>query len=95
MWATGPLWAGEKNTKSVAPIGVGTPNRPDGSQSYKVNRLSEHHEELHRRGFITESILKRRQLHAPDVLFQENILQYPMNTRLSGPQSRTACLEVR
>jgi len=46
MWAAGSLWMGEENRKSVAPTGVLTPNRPDGSQSYKVTCHSEYHEDL-------------------------------------------------
>lgn len=95
MWATGPLWTGEDNRKSVAPTGVLTPNRPDSSQSYKVTCHSEYHEDLRRRGFIDERILKLGQLHAPDALSQGNILQYPLNRRMSGLQSRSARLEMR
>lgn len=86
---------GEENRKSVAPTGVLTPNRPEGSQSYKVTCHSEYHEDLCRRGFIVERILKLGQLHAPDALSLGNILQYPPNRRMSGPQSRSARLEVR
>jgi hypothetical protein len=95
MWATGPLWTDEENRKSVAPTGVLTPNRPDGSKSYKVNCHSEYHEDLRKRGFIVERILKVGQVHTSDDFSQENILQYPLNRRMSGPQSRSARLEAR
>jgi len=96
MWAARPLWMVEENRKSVAPTGVlTTPNRPDGSQSYNVTCHSEYHEDLCRRGVVAERILKLGQLHAPDALSQGNILQYQLNWRMSGPQSRSAGLEVR
>lgn len=66
--ATGPLWMDEENRKSVTPTGVLTPNRPDGSKSYKVNCHSEYHEDLRKRGFIVERILQLGQVHASDAL---------------------------
>ena len=95
MYATGPLWTGVENRKSVGPIGVLTLNRPDGSQSHKVTCLSEYHEHFWRRGFTAQRIPKHGQLHAPVALSQDNILQYPLNRRLSRPQRRCARLEVR